>query len=178
MTQGGIGGLLALDLSSRTGWTYGPPGARKAGGVWQLPPASNRGRQFNTLSEHLCDALDLFRPDAVLMEAALSVFAQTREDTARQQFGLAAMVELICDRYDMEPFEANSATVRKAVTGAARAPGKNEREKKQHWVRWCQANGYPDVLDDNEADSLILWRYGTAVFQRAGKWAALRAKGK
>jgi len=154
-----LGRVLALDLSSRTGWTLGALGARTSGGVWKLPPADCHGKQMNDFMETLCDSLDVMKPDQVVMEAPLLATQQTHQNTAMQQMGLYSHTASMCARYGLPCFKANVSTLRSKIFGSARVPGRNDAEKKLWIVRWCRQNGAPEIEDHNHADSFVLWLY-------------------
>ena len=164
------GAFLALDLSSRLGWAYGPPGRRTAGGVYVLPSVAEWGRQINAAMDVLSDMFDTLQPCAVILEAAMPLQAQTRDDTARQQFGLAAITYGMASRYEIPAFQERADKIRKAVVGTSRVPGKSATEQKRWLIDWCRRNGHPDMAEDNEADATIIHRYCSNRFNMTGRY--------
>jgi hypothetical protein len=144
---------LALDLSSCTGWTFGSAAGRIASGVWRLPNnETNPGKQFSAFCDVLCDALGTFNPDEVVMEGALNVRAQ-KSSSGYQQLGLAAHAESMAYRYDKRIFKAASSNVRSRLLGTAHG------HDKPVYVRWARANGHPECMDHNEAESFMVLCY-------------------
>lgn len=145
-------GTLCLDLSLSIGWAFGlhEDDAPRCG-VWLLPSSADLGRRYAALGNELADAIALFQPRLVLMEAPL-----VRQDrSARLLLGLAAHVESTCYRWGVECMETHSSTARKAVLGRGTFP---TGEAKAAVMAWCRAQGWA-FPDDNAADALCLWQY-------------------
>ena len=159
------GGILALDLSSRTGWAYGLPGAVPITGVWILPAyAIDPGRCLAALGNELADALWLHQPSAVWVEAPMPAAAQTHHSTAMQQFQLDGVVLETCYRWERPtPRRAHAGTVRKSVLGRGNHVSKDDVEA------WAAAQGIK-TADHNAADAAMLWAH--ACLQLAVKVAA------
>ena len=176
------GGILALDLSGFAGWTLGTPGRRVAGGTVKLPPIVDPGRMFNAYGDWLADILAgtgvdvCMLPEAdraislVVMEAPMDLQAMARCHTptayAYQQIGLAAVTDYICDRYEIICRQAKVNEARREILGSAHGFGGDEGKKRV--VAWHQANGFPDIVNHNEADSNTVWLYACRT------WAGLR----
>lgn len=140
--------ILALDLSSRTGWARSRDFEAPRHGVWRLD--GGLGRRCSALASALEDEL-AFAPDLMILEAPLPAQAQGSTDTARAQFGLAAIAEMIAHERGVKCEEAASYEVRKRVMGSA-------RQDKDAVVAWCRAQGWTP-RDHNDADALALLRY-------------------
>ncbi|WP_160119660.1 Holliday junction resolvase [Rhodovarius lipocyclicus] len=142
--------LLALDLSTHTGWAAAEPSDVPRAGVWHL-----RGDGIGAYGTALQDCLDdlhkLCRFTRVVMEAPLPPGAQTHAATARIQLGLAAAVEMWAYQLSIPCQEASASTVRKAVIG-------NGRAKKDDVMAWVRRKGW-SAIDDNAGDALALWEY-------------------
>ena len=71
----GTGGVLALDLSSkRTGWAYGVNLGGLISGAWRMPaPGPTYGETYNALSNAVCDAIDLHKPQMIVCEASCCI---------------------------------------------------------------------------------------------------------
>lgn len=149
--------VLALDLSTRVGWAVGRDFEAPAHGVWVLPRMADLGACFSALAASLEDAIAVMRPDTVIMEAPLPPQAQTAMNTARLQFGLAAVTEMICHEREVPCEEAAAYEVRKLVMGKARV-------EKDAVVAWCRAQGWSPA-EHNDADAMALLRYRHTLFR-------------
>ena len=128
-------GILSLDLSLRVGWAYGRGFDRPLHGVWALGKT----------------AIAVHSPDLIIMEAPLPPQAQTAAISARLQFGLAAICEMIASERGVRCEEEAAHVVRKLVFGRARV-------EKETVVQWCREQGWQPA-DHNDADALALLRY-------------------
>jgi Holliday junction resolvasome RuvABC endonuclease subunit len=162
------GGVLALDLSSMTGWAYGVPGApRPLTGVWKLPTHLGMGASYAALENELADFISDWQVAEVIMEAPLGEAMKAagegrkNEASARQQLGLAALVLSECYRQDVPCLEEHVNTVRKAVLGTGRLP---RVQAKAAVMTYCARMGWT-VVDDNAGDAAILWAYRTSVIR-------------
>jgi Holliday junction resolvasome RuvABC endonuclease subunit len=164
------GGILALDVSTRTGWSYAhwqqnePP----VYGVWELGKTDNLGRLLSCMMSVLEDAIAVHQPSLVVFESPI-VKNQT---SARALLYLCGAVELAC--YENGPVECREAaapTARKLVLGSGQfykrdgegaimtdRKGKRLSENKSVAIAWCRAQGW-SPQDDNAADSLVLLKY-------------------
>src|SRR5215471_7966 len=114
------GGVLALDLSLRTGWCYGTLDDRKpVSGVWILPSMHNLGACFVALENELEDAIIRTQAQLVVMEAPLP---DVRQTSALLQLGLAHHVESTCYRQAVQVRQQNVNSVRERVLGRGRFP--------------------------------------------------------
>lgn len=144
-------GILSLDLSTRVGWAYGRGFDRPLHGVWKLGKTDDMGRLFSGFAGELESAIAVHAPDLVIMEAPLPPQAQTAMLSARVQFGLAAVCEMICKEKGVRCEEEKADVVRKMVLGRPRVP-------KEAVVEWCREQGWQPA-DHNDADALALLRY-------------------
>jgi hypothetical protein len=155
--------ILALDLSGRCGWTLGTPGDYLGGGVVALPPIIQPGRMFNALMDWMCDALSGDRPEFLgirptfvcteaPMELPAMVRCHMRTVDAYQQIGLAAVVDCACERYGVDCRQVPVLEARREILGKSR--GWN----KESIVAWTRDQDF-DPVDDNEADSIVIWLY-------------------
>lgn len=152
---------LALDLSTRTGWACGSEWETK-GGVWKLGQLKRDGigHCASSLAASLETALRTEKPDEVIYEAPLPSHSKgIAKDTmvARMQYGLCAVVEMICLECGNIPcVEASADEARKMVLGKAlRGPSE--------WIKevvmcWAIDQGH-DPFDHNEADARLLHKY-------------------
>jgi len=170
------GGVLALDLSYVTGWAYGCPEVdRPAYGTWHLPTHISWGAGFAALENELDDALEMFRPSEVAVEAPLdrAMAATARgtrnEEASFQQFALAGIVEASAYRHSVRVQRVHCCTARKAVIGVGNLPRK---EAKAAVLRYCSWRGWKEVPDDNCADALIVWQHRASILKLRGRIAA------
>lgn len=149
------GGVFTLDLSSRTGWAYGPVGARTPlCGVWVLAEG-DLGVTLASFDNELDDAIKLHRPRLLMVEAPLPPTATSHANTWRQQLGLAALAETAAYRHSVPYREVAASTVRAAIIGTARFP---RGQAKPAILAYCQSQGWR-VPDDNAGDACITWKF-------------------
>lgn len=163
------GGILALDLSSITGWCYGTADSEMPlFGTWHLPVRLGWGAVFASLENELEDAIAEYRPAEVIQEAPLGAAMNAtargtrNEEASRQQFGLAAAVEATCYRERVHCSDGNIGTVRKHVLGNGRIP---KEQVKGVVLRYCAWRGW-HVPDHNAGDACVLWQYRAALVKR------------
>ena len=163
------GGILALDLATRTGWAYGLPGTKPIGGVWELPPAASLGRKLASFENQLWDALALHQPRLLMLAAS---FTQGKAIAgAELLLGLSAHVESSCYRHDAEVRKQAESTIRKHVLGHGASLGGREACKARA-MAWCAEQGYR-VMSDDHADALVVWHYASATV--GGRFGVARA---
>jgi hypothetical protein len=172
MTASGPGGVLALDLSTRSGWCYGRlDDTHPVSGVWVLPPMSRLGECFVALDNELSDAIALHQPRLVLTEAPL----EKAQHTARLLMGLADHALSCCYRHSVPCREQSVNTMRLAVLGRAHFADRDPRTGKRvngsvnakaAVLAWCREQGWTDVFDDNEADARLCWTYAVREMRR------------
>lgn len=143
--------VLALDLSTRTGFAIGRDFEMPRHGVWVLPSMSRLGASLSALAGSLEDALATMKPDLVIIESPLPPQAQTHANVARLLLGLAAVAEMICHEQSVPIEEAGAWEARKLVLGKARV-------SKEAVMAWCHAQNWKPS-DDNAGDALLLLRY-------------------
>lgn len=153
MSAGAQGGILALDLSTRTGWAYGVPGGGKPiFGTWVLGSSSaDLAAPWAALGDNLGAAIALHDPSLVVVEAPLPAMRQRSENIARLLIGMAVVAELVCWRRHVEYAEQDAGTIRSKLMSKA-------RPEKSEIIAWCRKQGH-DVVDDNAADALCVWHF-------------------
>ena len=147
------GGILGLDLSGRTGWSYGERGLRPIWGVWHLPTFGGEGGRFAAFENELAAAIEEHQPRTLVVEAPLSLHALTRADVVNQQRGLRAFVYSEGYRSEVQVVELDAAIIREELLGYRRAP--KGQDIKQLVLRHFHDWGWP-VVDDNAADAVML----------------------
>jgi Holliday junction resolvasome RuvABC endonuclease subunit len=149
-------GVFALDLSSRTGWAFGHiEDDRPRSGVWVLPGLSDLGRTYAAFENMLLDAIDVHRPDVVVVEAAIAGGRSggTNQSVTEQQIGLLAHARSACYRHDIRLVTKAASSMRKEVIGTGRFP---EGQAKKMIMRWLHERGF-SFSDDNAADATVAW---------------------
>ncbi len=150
-------GLLALDLSSKTGWAFGHiEDDRPRSGVWVLPGPSDLGRTFAAFENQLLDAIDVHRPDVVVIEAAISGGGEdggTTQSVTEQQIGLLAMARATCYRHDVRLATKATSSMRKEIIGTGRFP---KGQAKKMVMLWLRKSGFV-FADHNAADAIVAW---------------------
>jgi Holliday junction resolvasome RuvABC endonuclease subunit len=156
------GGILSLDLSSRTGWAYGgEDDPYPLCGVWIME--GDTARILVGFENELEDALVFFKPRLIMAEAPLPPTALSNVNVWRQQLGLAAMAEAAAFRHDIRFAENAASTIRTEVLGTARFP---KGQVKPAVLAYCDRRGWK-VPDHNAADACIVWEYAHRHLYRA-----------
>lgn len=169
--------ILALDLSTRTGYACGrrfdrPPALRV--GTWQLPSVVNRslGPTLSALDQRLVRAIDEWEVERLVYESPLPAGQQTFDATARMLIALPGIVEKVAHECGIEVLEGNMSSARKLVLGRGRGHwdkdlaavnrSKARAQSREHIKRlaldWATQQGILRV-DDNGADAAVLHRY-------------------
>lgn len=153
------GGILALDLSSITGWAVGPRrlqiGDKPIAGTWHLA-TSDAGALFASFENELEDALILHAPSILVVEAPLPLTAISNTTVWRQQLGLACLAETSAWRHSVLFREQSAGDMRRAIVGTAqRKKGMTIKDIVGTWVR---AQGW-HAVDNNAADALLVYEF-------------------
>ena len=147
-------GILALDLSERTGWAYGCVGDRQPlCGVWVLE--GDLGRRLASLENELEDAIVFHRPGLIMVEAPLPPTATSNASTWRQQLALAGVAEMAAYRHELRFREQAASTIRAQILGTCRFPN---GDPKKAILLHCQAQGW-SVPDHNAGDACVTWQW-------------------
>lgn len=169
------GGILALDLSTRTGWAVcgpdyrpatpleavnGAPRADVRSGVHVIAsPGAPIGPFLNAFHVWLGNKIELHKPHALVFEAPILTGGKTSLDTARKLMALAALTELIAWQAEMPIVrEVNVASVKKFWTG-------NGHARKDEMMAAARARGFAP-RDDNEADALAVMEFAAEMLGR------------
>ena len=149
---------FCLDLSTRTGWAAGAPGANRPPlyGLWVLPRLPTMiardlqiGYRMSCLAAKLEDAIAVHKPDRVVFEAPLHL----ADGSSRLLIALAGVVEMICCERKIRCEEAHVQAVRALVLGRGRGVNPKARV-----MKFCAEQGWTPA-DDNVGDALVLLRY-------------------
>lgn len=162
--------LCALDLATVTGWVIGEvpekplplplevlsPPKIKSGHVRFGKPGCEIGPFMSTAESWLVKLIRDHTPGMVVFESPIMPTV-TQIATLRKLYGIAALIEKICNDLKIPVREAAGSTVYKAF--GVKGKGK---ERKENCIAACVRYGwYPQ--DDNEADAMILWHYGASL---------------
>lgn len=152
------GGIMTLDLATKTGWACSRESGVPAYGVRRIGrPQCSDGEFFCDFFGWLSDMIVVEAPRAMIFEAPILTAGKTSVQTARRLMGLAVFAEMLGTKNGIpRVFEANNSTVRKFFTG-------NGRAQKEDVVRECQRRGWAPQ-DDNAADALAILAYAQHCF--------------
>jgi crossover junction endodeoxyribonuclease RuvC len=154
--------LLALDIATTTGFCIGGPGGEPRFGSFRLPTRftpDDLGGKGAAFSNWLSDLITVEQPTLISFEAPIPPRGtmKTNVQTIRLLLGLAFEAEVIAYMRDVECFEANVQTARKAFTGSGRSD-------KNDVIAACVKKGWK-VADDHQADAGAIWHYEMALRQ-------------
>ena len=139
--------ILALDLGTRTGWAMRTAGQFFSG---YMDFKGNRheggGMRFLRFRRWLDEAWKS-KPQAVYYE---EVRRHLGTDAAHIYGGLLATLTAWCEEHSIPYCGIPVGTIKKSITG-----GKGNASKAEV-IAAVQAKGFPDVMDDNQADALAL----------------------
>lgn len=143
--------VLALDLSSNTGFClHDREGKPKYGDV-RMPPASSdhyNGTKYCFFWDWCVFTVKTYRIEFLIVEAPIAT-GRDGMFSVMQQLGMAAISELLAAKYGLRYCRANISTVRKHFTG-------NGRADKPAVEIACRERGfYPQSLD--AADAIAVW---------------------
>lgn len=131
--------ILALDLATKTGYAH----TDGTSGVWRLPNGPN-GRRWMDFKEWLDDMVGMHGTDVIVAEASLH-----QPGTAgRMANAMHTMIEVVCDKYQLDYKRVAASTLKKYATGSGRG------DKAAMWQA-AKARGIASVpVDDNHLDAL------------------------
>jgi len=154
-------GILALDISSRTGFAYGTPESQAPiTGVWRLPRIDLRETQasaYGALLRNLVKLNQQHKFDGFAFEAPLPTHAHTKGDTQKSAalseslLGLAAVADAFAACFNIPARRWNVQTVRARFCGHGRP-----EDGKGAVLAACARLRWP-VIDDNAADAAAVW---------------------
>jgi crossover junction endodeoxyribonuclease RuvC len=140
----------ALDLSTHTGWAFGPSDGEPAFGTLDLPKTGDDvGRFILAFDEWIRAMVAVETPEVLVFEAPIMTRGKTTLATARKLMGLASHVEFVCAQLSIRCSESNIGSIKLFFAGSGRAD-KSDMISVAHRYGWKARN-------DNEADALGLW---------------------
>jgi Holliday junction resolvasome RuvABC endonuclease subunit len=167
------GGLLALDIATRTGWAYGRvplrgttaleasavrPPKPDSGIIRVLTEAGGLGHFLAEFEERLTGLLDDKRPGGLIIEAPL-LPKLTSFETVCKLMSMAGIAQKVADQWRIRWRRiAQPASIKKHFAGKGNA-------KKPDMIAACRQRGW-EVFDDNEADALAIWDLGCALYRK------------
>jgi Holliday junction resolvasome RuvABC endonuclease subunit len=167
------GGLLALDIATKTGWCYGrvplrgataieaassPPARPESGVLRVMTEAGGVGHFLAEFHFRLTRLLYDKRPAGLIIEAPLMP-KMTSYETVRKLMSMAGIAEMLADQRGIRwRAVAQPASVKKHWTGKGNA-------KKDDMIAACRQRGWW-VADDNEADALAIWDLGCHLYRK------------
>lgn len=167
MSNLGPGKVLALDLSTETGWAFGRPGPGcPEWGFIELPKEESRAAVIARFEDWLDAAIDRLKPDAVVYEAPFGPQQQRDVLSCFYAYALAGATEACCFRAQV-PFRSHSVeTIRTAVLGRKTLTEDEKRMKPRVTVKtqivapWIKSQGW-DISNHNSRDAAVVWAYAT-----------------
>jgi hypothetical protein len=161
------GGVLFLDISTRTGFCYGTLANVEAGpvwGVWQLPSGVSvtLGARLAAFENELADAIFEYQPAVVGIEAPMAAGAVGSAHTAELLICLSGVAEAVTWRWAREFRRRSAQTLRAQVCGRCRvteAESDDRIDVKEAIVKpWVVARGW-DITDNNARDAAVGWAF-------------------
>lgn len=172
------GGVLALDISSFTGWAYGSDAhTLPSWGVWELSGIKNIAESCVGLANELIAAVRVLQPKRIVYEAPLTN-AGHRVDPKIPflLIGLAAHVESEAYRLSIPCRHYHSSEIRKLVLGLGNfskplhGKGKVRQPRdggtarlvgdaKEEVKLWTDRVGWASITNHNARDAAVLLRY-------------------
>jgi hypothetical protein len=177
-----MGGLLALDVATTTGFAHGLPGMRPSWGTFRAGKTNAAtGEVLNLFRNWLEERCRELQPRWIAFEApyvpqvtparvrsasghAVWTMPSRRTPinihTLRRLISLCGLVEMVAHQHRIECREELPTKITQSFTGHGNWAGREN--KKKATIRMCEVYGWP-VANDNEADALALWVYAEAV---------------
>ena len=152
--------ILALDLSSRTGWALWSPGAEPEYGSEHFSrTGADVGAFLAEFDAWLAGAFDQWGPDLVVYEQPI-LASMTNITTLRKLYGLAGVTEMHCHQRDPRVAcrEVPIQKWRKHFIGRGSGFKKAGKDPKAECIRVCRERRF-EPQDDNAADALGILDY-------------------
>lgn len=144
--------VLALDLGKTCGWAVLSGGQLESGIVkFELHRGESTGMRFVRFNAWLDEMLGLLSPKLVVYEMAHHRGGHATE----LLLGMVTRVQEACARYGVQYTSIHSACLKKTATGSGKA-------SKEDMIKAAVALVRREVLDDNEADAILLLKVAKA----------------
>lgn len=155
--------VLALDLSSFSGWACGEPGSHpEHGSVRFASIGASHEAVFNNAWKWMDNICSLKMPTLVVWEAPLPPSfkrGSSNVNTTSLLYGLPAVIGAVA--YGHKIYDIRKADTRDVRFHFIGSNPKRARAKPMV-MRKCRSMGW-QVADDNEADALATWSYMCAL---------------
>ncbi len=166
------GPIWSFDLGmSACGFAHGRPGEPPTSGSLALKrSAEPQAVAFWNLVHFINEQWQRETPHYVVKEKMLPLGAMSQKNVAehvvRAHAGMHAIIEAMCEGFEVSWVDVADATVRKHFIGVARMGTRSET--KAAVVKRCHMLGLmpKDCHDDNRADALAGWDYAAATVGR------------
>jgi hypothetical protein len=171
--------ILALDIATRTGYAWGPPGMRPEYGSRRLAESgADEGKIFSLFAGWLAGMITEHQITHIYAEAAYVPqprirFKKAGDDLVpgagsppfniaviKRLIGLRAVAQLIKYRYNIEYREVESSAITRHFTGFGRHGGREG--KKAATMAMARLYGFTPANDD-ESDALSLFFYAESI---------------
>lgn len=157
--SGPPGGVLALHLGDKIGWSYGPSSL----GVWTLPKSNDHGCLGAALIDAVSDITKVLRPNEIALSGPPNEVETTaRPDVAVLHLGLLMVVRVFAFRRKLKMVVPNLHQVREKMLGRAEFP---RAGLKDAVLGFARRRGL-DKLDLDAGHALVLWEYAEAATAR------------
>jgi hypothetical protein len=154
------GGILALHLNGKIGWTYGCTDDKPDYGSWRLPETQDQGEVGAAFFDVLGDTCKVNRPKVIALTAPLTagiadeVNSADRAQAVCLQIGLAFAARTYAYRRTIRIAIVNPDDVRQQMLGR---PAKG-RELDDLACSFARRHGW-EPKDGAAGNALMLWRY-------------------
>lgn len=157
--------VLALDLSSSTGWACGSDaGTPVSHGVIKMPKTGEDiGRYLRAFRDWLGHAIEDLAPTEIVFEAPI-LRGENGIAALRKLYSLSGLTELVSLDYGLPVREANLTQIRNHFIGVCRAPADiKSRDRRRQWLKAkvvakARELGFR-VAGDDDADAIALLDY-------------------
>jgi Holliday junction resolvasome RuvABC endonuclease subunit len=155
--------LLCLDVATVLGWAAARDCGKASYGSKRMGrQGCEPGESYLALDIWLEGMVTEHRPTTVIFEAPI-LGAPGKLSVSQKLMGLVAIVELVCARHRIPVFQAQGASVTKALTGKGgrwegATPKERSAAKKRATIEACRRYGF-SPSDDNAADAIGILLY-------------------
>lgn len=161
-----MGGILAIDQATVTGWAWSEPGGAPEWGHKQLGgEGADDGKVGAAMSVLLEARIAHFKPDWIVYEAPYvprpspnAAVPPINPQTLRRLLGLAFLIDTIADQHGIGCREVTTAAFTRYFVGRGKFPSREA--KKRATVERCKLLGWKATSD--EADALALLCFAEA----------------
>jgi len=138
--------ILALDIASKTGWAVIDENGKIIRSGTEVFKDKERGAKLSSFMSWLSLVCSTYSPSCIIAEKPFF-----RGSGTRLLMPMVGIAELMASRSKAAFLEVSNVTIKKHLTGNARA-------EKEEMIKAIQDKGYSPT-DDNEADAIALALY-------------------